>query len=89
MYVKQSIRILTGGSLQEIVSFACGARLPGRVANGREKVLLMQFVSNELVREFTSVYESWPDCLNQDLLDFLDFRDVACLLVRRWLDECL
>ena len=37
----------------------------------------------------TSVYECWVDCLNQDLLDFLDFRDAACLLVRTWLDERL
>ena len=35
------------------------------------------------------VHESWVDCLNQDLLDFLDFQDVACLLIRRWLDERL
>ena len=49
----------------------------------------MHFVSNELVREFTSVYECWADCLNQDLLDFLDFQDVACLAARTWLDERL
>ncbi len=49
----------------------------------------MQFVSNELVREFTSVYERWPDCLNQDLLDFLDFQDMVRLLARMWLDERL
>ena len=47
-----------------------------------------------VVRAFTSVYEScmyvhecWAYCLNQDLLDFLDFRDAACFLVRTWLDE--
>jgi len=49
----------------------------------------MHFVSNELVREFTSVYECWADCLNQDLLDFLDFQDVACLAARTLLDERL
>ena len=52
------------------------------------------FVS--VVRAFTSVYESciyvhecWADCLNQDLLDYLDFRDAACFLVRMWLDKRL
>ena len=36
-----------------------------------------------------SVYERWVDCLNQDLLDFLDFQDAACLAARTWLDERL
>ena len=49
----------------------------------------MHFVSNELVREFTSVYECWADCLNQDLLDSLDFQDAACLAARTWLGERL
>ena len=43
-------------------------------------------------REFTRVYErlrEFAGCLNQDLLDFLDFRDAACLVVRTWLDERL
>ncbi len=35
------------------------------------------------------VHECWVDCLNQDLLDYLDFRDAACLAVRTWLDERL
>ena len=41
---------------------------------------------------FTSVYESLQEfagCLNQDLLDFLDFQDAACLAARMWLDERL
>ena len=40
-------------------------------------------------RGWTSVHECWVDCLNQDLLDFLDFQDVACFPVRMWLDERL
>ena len=35
------------------------------------------------------VHESWVDCLNQDLLDFLDFQDAVSLAVRMWLDERL
>ena len=38
---------------------------------------------------WTRVFECWVDCLNQDLLVFLDFRDAACLAVRMWLDERL
>jgi len=36
-----------------------------------------------------SVHVCWVDCLNQDLLGFLDFQDVACLAARTWLDERL
>ena len=38
---------------------------------------------------WTRVYECWADCLNQDLLDFLDFQDAVCLAVRMWLGERL
>ena len=55
----------------------------------------MQYVSRcecgwtSVCERWTRVYECWVDCLNQDLLDFLDFRDAACLVVRTWLDERL
>ena len=55
----------------------------------------MQYVSRcecgwaSVCERCTRVYERWVDCLNQDLLDFLDFQDAVCLAVRMWLGERL